>query len=327
MKVMPNSPSPLGLQPYFQGKGSDVLLAHPELEKYLPDSVTATDIASQYVTYFPEGVKVSDPVVCALPPIVQGNPIIHYIVLAKDAQAICLVNENNVQGETIPAFQAKTFAYLQPDATLTYICYQNASGSELTTQFNAVLSHRCQLLSHYISLNGKTIRNCFSIDLQEDESSCFLRGLSVLNRDEKVEEQVEIRHISSHCHSEQSFKHLLNDHASGKFVGRIIVLPHAQKTEAYQKSHNMVLSKNAVMHIEPQLEIYADDVQCSHGATVGQIDKEALFYMQQRGIGEQDAYRLLLKAFVSDLWTQIPVTSLQDLYSEEIEKKIETMIS
>ena len=109
-----------------------------------------------------------------------------------------------------------------------------------------------------------------------------------------------------HCTSNQLFKGILDDDATGSFNGKIHVSKDAQKTQAYQKNNNILLSPAARMNTKPHLEIYADDVKCSHGATIGQLDREAMFYLRSRGIGEKEARHLLMYAFANEIVSKIP---------------------
>lgn len=136
---------------------------------------------------------------------------------------------------------------------------------------------------------------------------------------------------NTNAYSDQLIKNILLDDATGSFYGELKVMPDAQKTEAHQTNRNILLSRSARMNTKPQLEIYADDVKCSHGATTGQLDEQALFYMQQRGISRQTAQRLLLTAFLQDVLNTLPEetaphgatspneTSLQELLAQEID--------
>jgi Fe-S cluster assembly protein SufD len=120
-------------------------------------------------------------------------------------------------------------------------------------------------------------------------------------QNEHTENDILIEHVSPDCQSNQLFKQILSDRSTGIFTGRTVVQKNSQKTLAYQRSSNILLHPQAKMDIRPQLEIYADDVKCSHGATVGQLDAEALFYMRSRGIGEDEAKKMLLQAFAGEI--------------------------
>jgi len=146
-----------------------------------------------------------------------------------------------------------------------------------------------RLITNIIGLNNGRTRNQIEIDLNGQGAETWLGGMLVSDRSQQTENFTVIRHNVPRCHSNELFKYILNGAAEGAFSGRIVVQKGAQKTEAYQTNRNICLTKEARMFAKPQLEIYADDVKCGHGATTGQLDEAALFYMQTRGIGYEEA--------------------------------------
>ncbi len=173
--------------------------------------------------------------------------------------------------------------------------------------------------THYFSIKGGTIRNNLTAVLGGQKSEHIAEGLSYTQHAEHIDHQVQITHAHPDCHSNQLFKHILADESTGAFTGRIIVAKDAQKTLAYQKSNNILLNPKAKMNIRPQLEIYADDVKCSHGATVGQLDEEALFYLRSRGISKDEARKILLHAFAGEV--------IGDIHHESIRLAIEKLMT
>jgi Fe-S cluster assembly protein SufD len=137
-------------------------------------------------------------------------------------------------------------------------------------------------------------------------------GLFLTDKTQHVDNYVFINHAKPHCTSNQLYKGVLDNASSGSFNGKVLVSKDAQKTMAYQKSSNLLLTSEAKMNTRPQLEIYADDVKCSHGATVGQLDQEALYYMRTRGISKEEARLLLMFAFAHEIVDQIQVPILKE---------------
>ena len=131
-----------------------------------------------------------------------------------------------------------------------------------------------------------------------------------------------VNHAMPHGTSNQLFKGILDDHASGAFNGKIYVSKDAQKTQAYQKNNNILLSPGARMNTKPHLEIYADDVKCSHGATTGRLDSEALFYLRSRGIGEKESRQLLMYAFADEIISKIQISLLRDRITGLVDKRL-----
>jgi Fe-S cluster assembly protein SufD len=179
-----------------------------------------------------------------------------------------------------------------------------------------------RMKTHYVSMNGKSIRNNLSITLSEKYAGHTVKGLAFTRQTEHTDNHVLVTHASSDCNSNQLFRHILSGTSTGAFTGRIVVAGDAQKTSAYQRSSNILLNPEAKMNIRPQLEIYADDVKCSHGATVGQLDMEALFYLRSRGISESEARKILLRAFAGEIVNDITCEPVKNEAVKLIEQKM-----
>ncbi len=175
--------------------------------------------------------------------------------------------------------------------------------------------------SHSIALGGALARNDVNAVLSEG-SHATINGLYVVNGSQHVDNHTSIDHAKPHATSHELYKGILDDHANAVFNGRIIVRVDAQKTDSKQTNKNLVLSDNAVINTKPELQIHADDVRCTHGATIGQLDAESLFYLQSRGIGKKEARALLTHAFAQDVIDRVKVESvrkeLEDLLQEKL---------
>jgi len=147
---------------------------------------------------------------------------------------------------------------------------------------------------------------------------CVLNGLYVTKDDQVADHFMIVEHAKPHCNSHEYFNGILDDRSKGVFHGRILVQQEAQKTDAKQTNKNLLLSDNATIDTKPQLEIYADDVKCTHGATVGQLNEESIFYLRARGIGLQTARRILIHAFAGEIIDRIKCEPLR----EELDKVI-----
>ncbi|WP_160217630.1 MULTISPECIES: Fe-S cluster assembly protein SufD [Porphyromonas] len=168
--------------------------------------------------------------------------------------------------------------------------------------------------------NGKTRNNIYGY-IEGEHSSFTAAGLVVLDGSKRADNYVWVNHSVPHCHSDQLFKYTMDDTAVGSFTGRIYVAKDAQKTQAYQNNRGLNLSGKATMYSKPQLEIYADDVKCSHGMTVGQIDDGAVFYMRQRGIPYWEAKMLLTIAFMADVLEYIDLEPLREKLQDVLEQR------
>lgn len=168
------------------------------------------------------------------------------------------------------------------------------------------------LLVNNITLTNGFSRNGTSIDIVGKNCQTLLNGMAICFNKQTVDNCTYIRHNTPHCQSRELFKYLLDDEATGVFEGKIYVCPGADKVEAYQSNKNIVATDTAKMYTKPQLEIYHDDVKCSHGATIGQLDQNAIFYMRTRGISEHEARTLLMQAFMSDIISEVRLEPLRE---------------
>lgn len=180
------------------------------------------------------------------------------------------------------------------------------------------LARSANVSSHSVLLGGALVRNNVHPVLAGEGGECLINGLFIGNGRQHMDNYMLVEHASPHCSSRQFYNGILDGNSHGVFHGRIIVHKDAQKTDAKQTNRNLLLSDNAQIDTKPQLEIYADDVKCTHGATIGQIEENALFYMRSRGIDEASARRLLLFAFASE--------SLQRMKSDTVRGYLEDVI-
>jgi Fe-S cluster assembly protein SufD len=172
--------------------------------------------------------------------------------------------------------------------------------------------------SHLVSLGGAFVRNETNAVLDGEGCECTLNGLALAANQQLVDNHTRIDHAKPHCTSHELYKHILNGQARAVFNGKIYVHPDAQKTDAKQTNQTLLLSGDAVIDTKPQLEIFADDVRCTHGATVGQLDDTAIFYLRSRGIGLDEARSLLTFAFANDIVARIMVAPVRDQLSDAL---------
>lgn len=173
-----------------------------------------------------------------------------------------------------------------------------------------------------ISLSGDQIRNNLNLNLLGSNSEGNMYGIYLLNGKSHVDNHTNVDHTIPHAESNELYKGILADQSRGVFNGKIFVRQDAQKTNAFQQNNNILLSDDAIINTKPQLEIWADDVKCSHGCTVGQLDEEALFYLQARGIDKIQAKGLLLYAFAGEVLEKIEVESFQTYCAELIQSRL-----
>lgn len=173
--------------------------------------------------------------------------------------------------------------------------------------------------SHLISFGAEIARNDFNARFNDEGGECTLNGLYLIGGNQLFDAHTIIDHAKPHCNSHEHYKGILDDKSRGVFNGKVMVRKDAQKTNAFQENNNIILSDEALVNTKPQLEIFADDVKCSHGATIGQLDTEAMFYLRSRGIGNETATAILIHAFASDV--------VQSIKMEPIKQYLEGILS
>ena len=172
-----------------------------------------------------------------------------------------------------------------------------------------------------ITLHNGITRNSLRVTLRGEGASCTLNGCVIADKEQHVDNNTLIDHVACHCTSNELYKYVLDEKAVGAFAGKVLVRPGAQHTESQETNQNLCVTPDARMFTQPMLEIYADDVKCSHGSTVGQLNDAALFYMRQRGIPLREAKTLLQQAFVGEVVDQIALTPLRDRLRYLVEKR------
>ncbi len=206
-----------------------------------------------------------------------------------------------------------TEAYTGANASLDITRMQNEHNNSAQVTNTAIYQSRDSRVScNVITLHGGAIRNNLRVYLDGEGCENHAYGLFLADQDQHIDNFTYINHLKPNCVSNQLYKGILDDRATGAFSGKIHVWKDAQKTVAYQKNNNILLTDEAKMNSKPQLEIYADDVKCSHGATVGQLDQDALFYLRSRGIPEKESRLLLMYAFAHEVVSKIKVPALME---------------
>jgi Fe-S cluster assembly protein SufD len=172
--------------------------------------------------------------------------------------------------------------------------------------------------SHSISFGGALARNDINIELDGEGAACALNGLFMVGGRQHVDFHTRVDHVKPRGTSEEVYRGILDGRARGVFNGRVKVFPDAQKTDARQSNNNLLLSRDAEIDTKPELEIYADDVKCAHGATVGQLDEQTLYYLRSRGIGEKQARGLLTYGFAREILERVDLAPLRNKLTEEL---------
>ena len=271
-------------------------------------------IACGVFVYVPAGVCIEEPIILTHVQD-QMNQAVHlrHVVVAEAGSQVTLIEEyvgadnccyltNSVTEVCVAAGAKVTHYKIQRESKLAYhlghVSVKQATHSEFA--------------SHSLSLGGKLVRCDISLYLQEEQAQCLLNGIYAPAEGQHVDHHTTVHHLAPNCRSDQDYKGILTGRSCAVFNGKVIVAHGAQHTDAKQQNKNLLLCAQAQVNTKPQLEIFADDVLCSHGATVGQLDEEALFYLATRGIDKLEASHYLIHAFAQDNVRLIPHQQLAD---------------
>jgi len=175
---------------------------------------------------------------------------------------------------------------------------------------------------HTFSFGGKLTRNNLNFYQNGEHLDSTMKGITIIGDKQHVDHNTLVHHIEPNCESHQDYKGIFNDNSTGVFNGKVLVEKDAQKTNAFQSNNNILTSDKATINSKPQLEIFADDVKCSHGCTIGQLDESALFYMKQRGIPEKEAKALLMYAFSNNVLSSVKIPELKQRITKLIANKL-----
>lgn len=213
--------------------------------------------------------------------------------------------------------------HLEAGANVEMVLMQNEhNGASHKTVFNVEMERGASIKLTFLTLHGGNLDNTVVVNMNGEGGDVDLSGLYLVDGNQFVDNKVIMNHNCPNCHSSQLFKGVLDNSSVARFSGIIKVAQDAQKTEAYQSNHNLLLSEKAKIHSEPQLEIYADDVKCSHGATTGRLDENELFYLRSRGVSASEAKLLQQMAFTYSVLEKISTPELQERMESLVEKRL-----
>jgi len=220
------------------------------------------------------------------------------VIQVEAGASVRIIEKNNVQGVSLPLINAQTNIRLDAKATLDFTSLSDAKTQAycLNTTY-VTLSEKSDFRHFSLALTAPLIRHTMAIDLNAPFSQCTLAGFYLAKAKEHIDHHLYINHAASHTNSQQFYKGVADDVAHAVFNGKVVVQKGIEKVDTKQTNRNLLLSTKAEIDTKPELEIYSDDVKCAHGATVGQLDEKALFYLQSRGISEAVARAILTRAF------------------------------
>ena len=227
------------------------------------------------------------------------------------------LNENPVLTNSV------TEVFAQKRAICDYYKIQNdVQSANLIDNTYIAQKQESRVAVHTFSFGGNITRNNLNFYHQGERIDSTLKGITIIGEKQHVDHYTLVHHAQPNCESHQNYKGIYGDSATGVFNGKIFVEKEAQKTDAFQQNNNILVSEKATINAKPQLEIFADDVKCSHGCTIGQLDESAMFYMQQRGIPKKEARALLMYAFTDEVMDSVKIPELKQRITKIIANKL-----
>lgn len=275
--------------------------------------------------YVPQGVKLDRPIQLINLMYAGGDmmALAHNLIIVEDDAKVQIMVCDHTHGDVSYLANRVTEVYVGRNAIYEHVKLENSHDNMCNVcTLLLSLSEGSDVVADLITLRNCKTRNTVRAYIDGKEANMSLNGLAVCDGDQICDNTTYIEHRAGGSSSRQLFKYVLDGHAKGNFYGLVKVDEGAQKTVALQTNRNLCLSPDALMRTLPQLEIYADDVKCNHGATIGQIDESALFYMRSRGIALHEAKMLLMFAFVKDVLDNIRIPVLRERLESLIEKRL-----
>ncbi len=245
------------------------------------------------------------------------------VVVGQSAQ-VTVLEKFDTLGTEKSFTNAVNEIFVAENANAKYFKIENdASATYHISNVNVAQERNSRFTANTIALNGAMVRNNLDIKLNGEGCESHMNGLYVLGNKTHVDNHTVVDHIMPNCYSNELYKGIMDDKSKGVFNGKIFVREDAQKTNAFQSNKNILMTDDASVNTKPQLEIWADDVKCSHGCTTGQLDQDAMFYLQARGIRKERARAILLHAFAIDVIENLEIEAIQNYVEEIISERLE----
>lgn len=303
------------------GRYATVDGSHPysaTVEDHAFAALNSAYFADGVFLYLPKGAVVEEPIQLLFIAATPGAAIYPRLLLVAGENSQATVVEHYVAATDEAYFTCPvTEMVLADNAVLDHYKVQKESLAAHHVAVQQSYQRRSSTLrSHSVSVGGGLVRNDLNAVLDAEGITCILNGLYLVDGEQHVDNHMRVDHAQPNCYSHELYKGVLNGKARSVFNGLIHVHEDAQKTDAVQSNRNLLLSSGALASSNPQLEIFADDVRCTHGSTIGQLDEDAIFYLRSRGIGAEAARSLLTYAFASDIVERIKVESVREDLAE-----------
>ena len=299
--------------------------------KVVPSSESLASLNTSYTKegayiYIPEGICPEDPVQIMHFSTGNQNSIWlqpRNLIIADKGSKIEVIERHQSLKDHSVVTNSLTEIYAEKNAFVDYYKIQNDLNTSSLIDNTFISQERDSNVSvHTFSFGGKLTRNNLNFYHKGENIQSTLKGITILEANQHVDHNTLVNHAQPNCESHQDYKGIFSDRSVGVFNGKIIVDKIAQKTNAFQQNNNILIDNKSKVNTKPQLEIFADDVKCSHGCTVGQLDKEALFYLKTRGIPEKEAKALLTYAFANNVLESVNIPNLKRRINSLIANKL-----
>ncbi|QMU64398.1 MAG: Fe-S cluster assembly protein SufD [Flavobacteriaceae bacterium] len=310
----------------------------PVIENYFnniarQDNLTSLNTAfakeGAYI-YIPKNTEVQKPI--QIINFVTGSEVAtmiqprNLIVVEQNAHVQIIERHQSLTENTVLT-NSVTEIFAHRHATVDYYKIQNDHiAASLVDNTYIEQQSESEVSVHTFSFGGNITRNNLNFFQKGEHINSILKGITISKGKQHVDHHTLVHHIEPNCESHQDYKGIFNERSTGVFNGKVIVEKEAQKTNAYQQNNNILVSDRSTVNAKPQLEIFADDVKCSHGCTIGQLDDQALFYMQQRGIPKKEAEALLMYAFANTVLESVKIPEVKERITKLIADKLNVQI-
>ena len=310
----------------------------PIIENYFNKAAKQDNLTSLNTAYAKEGAYIHIPKSTEVQKPIQ---IINFTTGSEEATMTqprnLIVVDQNAHVQIIERHQsltknavltnAVTEIFADRHATVDYYKIQNDhTSASLVDNTYIEQQSESEVSVHTFSFGGNITRNNLNFFQKGEHINSVLKGITIIEGKQHVDHHTLVHHIEPNCESHQDYKGIFDERSTGVFNGKVIVEKEAQKTNAYQQNNNVLVSDRSTINAKPQLEIFADDVKCSHGCTIGQLDDKALFYMQQRGIPKKEARGLLMYAFANTVLESVKIPEVKERITKIIANKLNVSI-
>ncbi|MFT5078204.1 MAG: Fe-S cluster assembly protein SufD [Planctomycetota bacterium] len=245
------------------------------------------------------------------------------LIVADENAHVQIIERHQSLSSNAVLTNAVTEIFANKRAMVDYYKIQNDALSASLVDSTFIEQQRESICSvHTFSFGGQITRNNLHFKQEGEHCDSILNGITIIGEKQHVDHNTLVHHVAENCESHQDYKGIFDGSSTGVFNGKIYVEKEAQKLDAFQQNNNILISDKATINAKPQLEIFADDVKCSHGCTIGQLDNDALFYMRSRGIGQKEARALLMYAFANNVLESVKIPELKSRINKLIADKI-----